>query len=198
MEYAPHGTLLDIICQVRPTGLSNDNILRYFCDILMGLEYLHIRNVFHRDLKPANLLIDKNNHIKIADFGISLVHTPNKSTYSTAGTAVYSAPEVLRGGKYDYKSDIWSFGCILYEMCMGHSPFSQALNIDDLLYLMKVLTSPKLNSSNVRAKYGTLWANLCDRMIVVNLQQRISLPDILRFHPGLTLNYYNKYFDYRY
>ncbi|TMW43987.1 hypothetical protein DOY81_010930 [Sarcophaga bullata] len=55
MEYAPHGTLLDIIGKARPDGFSNGIILRYFCDILMGLEYLHIRHVFHRDLKPANL-----------------------------------------------------------------------------------------------------------------------------------------------
>ena len=198
MEYAPHGTLLDIIGKARPNGFSNLIILRYFCDILMGLEYLHIRHVFHRDLKPANLLVDQNNHIKIADFGISLVHAPNKAKGSTVGTAFYSAPEVLRGEKYDYKSDIWSLGCVLYEICMGHSPFSQAVDIDDLLYLLKVLTRPKLNCINIRNKYGTTWASLCEQMIVPNIQQRISLPDILRIHPSLTISYYNKYFDYNY
>ncbi|KAM7351417.1 pan gu [Cochliomyia hominivorax] len=198
MEYAPKGTLLDIINHARPMGLSNTNILCYFCDILMGLEYLHIRHVFHRDLKPANLLVDINDHIKIADFGISLIHTPNKASGNAAGTAFYSAPEVLRGEKYDYKSDIWSLGCILYEMCVGHSPFSQANNMEDLLYLIKVLTRQKLNCAYIRNKHGSLWANLCEQMITINLQQRISLPDILCIDPALTIPYYNKYFDYKY
>lgn len=198
MDYAPNGTLLDIINQQRPMGLSTANLHSYFCDILMGLEYLHIRHVFHRDLKPANLLVSVNNHIKIADFGISLIHTPNKATGPSAGTAFYSAPEVLRGEKYDSKSDIWSLGCILYEMCVGHSPFSQAHNLEDLNYLIKVLTRQKLNCCFIRNKYGSIWANLCEKMIVNNLQQRISLPDILCMDPVLTLPYYNKYFDYKY
>ncbi|XP_065357276.1 serine/threonine-protein kinase nekl-2 [Calliphora vicina] len=198
MEYAANGTLMDIINQSRAVGFSIANILRYFCDILMGLEYLHIRHVFHRDLKPANLLIDLNDHIQIADFGISLIHSPNKANGNAAGTAFYSAPEVLRGDKYDYKSDVWSLGCILYEMCVGHSPFSQAHNMDDLVYLIKVLTRHKLNCSFIRNKYGSLWANLCEQMITTNLQQRISLPEVLSMDPALTIPYYNKYFDYKY
>lgn len=198
MEYAPNGILSDMIRKVQPVGFSSASILCYFCDILMGLEYLHIRHVFHRDLKPANLLIDRSDHIKIADFGISLIHTPHKAGSNGFGTVLYSAPEILRGEKFDYKSDIWSLGCVLYEMCMGHSPFSQAHDMPGLVNLIKGLTSQKLNCSFIRNKYGPVWAKLCEKMITPSLQQRISLTDILCMDPMLTLSYYNKYFDYNY
>lgn len=189
---------MDKIYQVRSRGFTHSEILRYFCDILMGLEYLHVRNVFHRDLKPANLLVDSNGNIKIADFGISLINSTNKSSEKIYGTAFYSAPEVLRCEKYDNKSDIWSLGCILYEMCTGSSPFSQASDMDDLRYLQRILTRRKLRCANIRNKYGPLWANLCEQMILSNLQERISLPDILSIDPALTIPYYHKYFDYNY
>lgn len=198
MEYAPNGTLHDLICQARPNGLTHNEIMRYFCDMLMGLEYLHIRHVMHRDLKPANLLVDDNYRLKIADFGISLVHASKNSSVKSLGTPYYLPPEVLRGDKYDYKSDIWSMGCILYEMCTGHSPFSQAATLDELRYLVRVLTRQKMDCSNIRKLNGPLWAQLCERMIVGNMQMRISLPDIICLDPTLTIAYYNKYFDYKY
>lgn len=197
MEYAPCGTLQDLIKRFS-TGLPNKEILRYFCDMLMGLEYLHIRHVFHRDLKPENILVDANSHLKIADFGISLIYSPTIRNSDTGGTPFYAAPEALRGEKYEYKSDVWSLGCILYEMCMGNSPFSQAKSIDELTYLGKVLTNPKLNCSLLRAKYGQLWSLLCERMIVYSPSNRISLPEILCLDASLTLPYYKMYFDYKY
>lgn len=198
MEHAPNGTLQDLIHQAHPKGLTNTEILGYFCDMLMGLEYLHIRHVLHRDLKPANLLVDAHYHLKIADFGISLIHSSHKGTVATMGTPYYTAPELLRGEKYDNKSDIWSLGCILYEMCAGYNPFQQAATLDELRYVIRVLTRHKLDCSNIRKKNGPLWANLCERMIVNNVQHRIALPDILCLDASLTLPYYNKYFDYKY
>ncbi|XP_005184555.1 serine/threonine-protein kinase nekl-2 [Musca domestica] len=198
MEYAPNGTLQDLIHNARPKGLTHNEIMRYFCDALMGLEYLHVRHVIHRDLKPANLLVDANHNLKIADFGISLVHASKVHNPAALGTPYYTPPEVLRGERFDYKSDIWSLGCILYEMCMGHGPFSQAATLDELRYLIRVLTRQKMDCSNIRKLYGCMWAQLCERMIVTNLQMRISLPEIIVLEPSLTIYYYNKYFDYKY
>ncbi|XP_075152643.1 pan gu [Haematobia irritans] len=198
MEHAPNGTLNDLIYQARPNGLKDSEILRYFCDTLMGLEYLHIRHVIHRDLKPANLLLDANHNLKIADFGISSVCGPKSYNSTTLGTPYYTPPEILRGDRYDYKSDIWSLGCILYEMCVGHGPFSRAATLDELRYLIRVLTRHKLDCSNIRKLHGPLWAHLCERMIVSSIQLRISLSDIISLEPTLTIAYYNKYFDYKY
>uniref|UniRef100_A0A1I8PK04 non-specific serine/threonine protein kinase n=1 Tax=Stomoxys calcitrans TaxID=35570 RepID=A0A1I8PK04_STOCA len=198
MDYAPNGTLNDLIFQARPKGLAHNDIMRYFCDTLMGLEYLHIRHVIHRDLKPANLLVDANGNLKIADFGISSVHGSRSCNAKALGTPYYTPPEVLRGERYDYKSDIWSLGCILYEMCLGHCPFSQAATLDELRYLIRVLTRQKMDCSNLRKTHQPLWANLCERMIVSKLQLRISLPEIICLEPTLTIAYYHKYFDYKY
>uniref|UniRef100_A0A1A9X0R7 non-specific serine/threonine protein kinase n=1 Tax=Glossina brevipalpis TaxID=37001 RepID=A0A1A9X0R7_9MUSC len=195
MEYAPNGTLCDLIKRALPDGFLEKELMRHFCDILMGLEYLHIRNVIHRDLKPANLLVDSHFCIKISDFGVSLVSSPNV-IHGTAGTLLYMAPEIMRGEKFVYKSDIWSLGCILYEMCCGCNPFSQATSTEELRRLIHSFTRQKIDCSAIRSKYCKMWSDICASMLITNVQDRISLRDILRCNANLSLHYYRKYFIY--
>ena len=197
MEYAPHGTLRNILLKGR---LNKDLLTDYFCDMLMGLEYLHIRHVIHRDLKPENLLVGSGNRILIADFGISAVHNPaGIKQNDRAGTFFYSAPEVLMGvDKCDFKLDVWSLGCVLYEMCVGHNPFVQANSPQDLMYLMKVLTHPKINCTLINHTHGPVLANICQHMLIHDQRNRYSLANIICFDPALTVRYYNQYFEYQY
>ena len=83
------------------------------------------KNVIHRDLKTQNILLTKDNNIKIADFGLSkTLSTMSKMTGTkNAGTPTTIAPEILQGKKYTFSADIWSLGCILYELVTGISPF---------------------------------------------------------------------------
>ncbi|XP_055848646.1 serine/threonine-protein kinase Nek5 [Episyrphus balteatus] len=198
MEYAPGGTMRTIIDNHIKKPLTHNELQAYFCDMLSGLEYLHIRHVIHRDLKPENLLLDKNNRIKIADFGIALIHSSHAKKMDALGTPYYLAPEILRGYQCDFKADVWSLGCILYEMCSGLGPFSFADTMRELRAMVLHSNSTFYHCKKLEVYYGKMWSTLCERMLTYDRMQRISLPDIVKFHPSITLYFYNLYFDYSY
>lgn len=80
--------------------------------------------IMHRDLKPANIFIDSNDNLKLGDLGLGRDFTSQTmEAYSRVGTPLYMSPEVLQGSGYDFKSDVWSLGCIAYELCALKSPF---------------------------------------------------------------------------
>uniref|UniRef100_A0A7S4UIN4 Protein kinase domain-containing protein n=2 Tax=Paramoeba aestuarina TaxID=180227 RepID=A0A7S4UIN4_9EUKA len=95
-------------------------------DVALGVSYLHsiVPPVIHRDLKSLNLLVDSNWLVKVADFGLSKIKDFFEETSSLVGTPAWTAPEVLRGDRYDEKADVYSFGIILWEIMTGHRPFS--------------------------------------------------------------------------
>ncbi|KAI9300094.1 kinase-like domain-containing protein [Cunninghamella echinulata] len=102
----------------------------YAAEILMGLSILHSHGIIYRDLKPENVLIGRDGHIVLTDFGLSKVFNINESrgmgfptTGTFCGTAEYLAPEVILGEKYTYSVDYWSLGTLIYEMLAGMTPF---------------------------------------------------------------------------
>jgi NIMA (never in mitosis gene a)-related kinase len=89
--------------------------------MLNGLDHLHSKGILHRDLKSANVFIHQGIH-KLGDLNVSKVNK-GKLAYTQTGTPYYASPEVWRDEPYNDKSDIWSFGCIIYEMCSLRPPF---------------------------------------------------------------------------
>ncbi|XP_049726670.1 serine/threonine-protein kinase Nek11 isoform X1 [Elephas maximus indicus] len=99
-----------------------NQIIEWFIQLLLGVDYMHERRILHRDLKSKNIFL-KNNLLKIGDFGVSrLLMGPCDLATTLTGTPHYMSPEALKHQGYDTKSDIWSLACILYEMCcMNHA-----------------------------------------------------------------------------
>ncbi|NXP04027.1 NEK11 kinase, partial [Thinocorus orbignyianus] len=110
-------------------------IIDWFIQLLFGVNYMHERRILHRDLKTKNIFL-KNNLLKIGDFGVSCLLMGSCDLATTfTGTPYYMSPEALKHQGYNTKSDIWSLGCILYEMCCmnhaftGHNFLSVVLKI---------------------------------------------------------------------
>ena len=96
-------------------------------EMARGLEEIHARGIVHRDLKPANILLGRAGETKIADFGIALDAQGSSLTQTgqSMGTPLYMSPEQLRGARVDSRSDVFSFGVVLYEMLTGQRPFAE-------------------------------------------------------------------------
>jgi serine/threonine-protein kinase len=128
MEYIEGATLNRLL---QPTGtaaalepLPLEKSLDLALQVAEALDYAHRRGVVHRDIKPANVLVTPEGRAKITDFGIAKF-TDSEATHTTSvmGTPAYMAPEQVRAGKVDGRSDIFSLGAVLYWMCAGQKPF---------------------------------------------------------------------------
>jgi len=104
-------------------GLLDERLIWHlFSQIANGLTYIHGRKIIHRDFKPANVLLTQRMEVKLTDFGLSRQNR-NTGAKTVCGTPYYMAPERIAERGYSYMSDVWSLGCILYEMAAMGSPF---------------------------------------------------------------------------
>jgi len=122
MEYVPGEALNRVLAREKKMILAT--ALRFACEIAEALDYAHGQGVIHRDIKPGNILITRDGHPKIADFGIAKLNLANLTLPGKVlGTPAYMAPEQLSGESVDGRSDLFSLGVILYAMVTGKSPF---------------------------------------------------------------------------
>ena len=98
-------------------------IWSYLLQMVLGLKSLHDREIVHRDIKCANLFLMKSGDLKLGDLNVSKVARHGALLHTQTGTPYYASPEVWKDQPYDEKSDIWSTGCVLYEMIMLKPPF---------------------------------------------------------------------------
>mmetsp|Transcript_19159 Transcript_19159/g.39083 ORF Transcript_19159/g.39083 Transcript_19159/m.39083 type:complete len:402 (-) Transcript_19159:1885-3090(-) len=124
IEYACRGELFNFLVEKR--RIQNKEALKFFHQIISGLEYCHKHRICHRDLKLENILLDLNYNIKIADFGMASLSVPNAMLKTFCGSPHYASPEVVSNEPYNgIKADIWSCGVILYALLIGKLPFDE-------------------------------------------------------------------------
>ncbi len=125
MQFAQNGDLsgrLEEMKKKRQT-ISEDTIWKWTTQILFALNSLHRSNIMHRDLKCANVFLSKDyQEIKIGDLNVSKV-AKTDFVHTQTGTPYYASPQIWKGDPYDYKCDIWSVGCVIYELAVQHPPF---------------------------------------------------------------------------
>ena len=136
---------------------------------------MHQMRVMHRDLKPANIFLTAKGQVKVGDLGLSRALSENTmQAHSKVGTPLYMSPEVLRGKGYAFKSDVWSLGCILYELAVLRSPFKEeGLSLYGLFQKISKGEYPE-----VPAPYSDELRRMVHRMLDVNVEKRATIDDV--------------------
>ena len=176
MEYADEGDLqkkIKLYKKLKKSFLENE-IWKIFIQITKGLKDLHEYNILHRDLKSGNIFLFKDGTVKIGDLNVSKITSRGLGCTQT-GTPYYASPEVWKDNPYDLKSDIWSLGCITYEMCMLKTPF-RANNMEGLFQKIIKGSYPRL----IR-KYSDDLNYVISTMLRVHPQDRPTTNEILKF-----------------
>ena len=181
-EYCEYGDLLHLIENQNGNFLSENLILDIFTQIVIGINYIHNHNIIHRDIKPQNIFLTKNNikdinskfFIKIGDFGISKKLKGNCKYGSTfVGTCSYMSPEMIENKRYTIKTDIWSLGVLLYELCCLKKPFisRKINNLFEKIKKCKIKKIPDIYSLNLY--------NLIKSLLQVDENKRPTAQEIM-------------------
>eukprot|EP00437_Effrenium_voratum_P019248 CAMPEP_0181459908 /NCGR_PEP_ID=MMETSP1110-20121109/33069_1 /TAXON_ID=174948 /ORGANISM="Symbiodinium sp., Strain CCMP421" /LENGTH=261 /DNA_ID=CAMNT_0023584445 /DNA_START=36 /DNA_END=818 /DNA_ORIENTATION=+ len=173
MQYCEGGDLATYIKDMRKQRqrIDEQQIMHYFVQILQALQYIHGERILHRDLKTSNLFLMKSKFVvKLGDFGISRVLEGSiEAAITVVGTPYYMSPEVCENKPYTFKSDVWSLGCCLYEMCM----LKHAFSADNLLGLVYKIVSDKYEP--IPDQYTPQLNTLIQRMLEKNADHRPSV-----------------------
>lgn len=121
-EYMSGGSVYDYLHKHKG-AFKLPSLLKVAIDVSKGMNYLHQNNIIHRDLKAANLLMDENEVVKVADFGVARVKSQSGVMTAETGTYRWMAPEVIEHNPYDHKADVFSFGILLWELLTGKLPY---------------------------------------------------------------------------
>lgn len=177
MEYANKGDLGRYILQRGINLFSEEEILYIFVQIVLGLKYIHDKNIIHRDIKPQNIFVTSDNYVKIGDFNVSKqLQTHQVITTTMAGTISYLSPEILSGRGYGIQTDIFSLGCVLYELCSLRKAFVCFSQED---YLRQI---NRRNYGEIPNRYSNDMKSLINRMLDPNPQTRITANQILQLN----------------
>ena len=174
MEYADDGDIdKKIKDNLKKRNLfSEETIWTWIIQILEGLKYLHENKIMHRDLKCANLFLMKTGILKLGDLNVSKIAKLGIAQTQT-GTPYYISPEIWNEQPYDYKCDIWSVGCIIYEMCTLRPPF-RGTSLKELY--KNIQNGYYIPISNY---YSSDIKDLISMMLVVDAKKRASAEQLL-------------------
>ncbi|XP_028262950.1 serine/threonine-protein kinase Nek4 isoform X2 [Parambassis ranga] len=175
MGFCEGGDLYHRLKQQKGELLPERQVVEWFVQIAMALQYLHERNILHRDLKTQNIFLTKTNIIKVGDLGIARVlENQNDMASTLIGTPYYMSPELFSNKPYNHKSDVWALGCCVYEM----STLKHAFNAKDMNSLVYRIVEGKL--PQMPSKYDPQLGELIKSMLCKRPEDRPDVKLILR------------------
>jgi len=176
MEYAPKGTVHSLVQGAKPKTLTEDVVWKLTLQSALGLHHIHSLKILHRDIKAENIFLDKDGNAKIGDLGVAKVMTRTVDFAKTlVGTPYYLSPELCENKPYNHKSDVWSLGCVVYEMMTGSHPFNAQNQGALFIKILKGKYAPVRTPA-----YSHDLKELMDRCLTVNQTRRPDTVSILQ------------------
>ncbi|XP_051478768.1 serine/threonine-protein kinase 36 isoform X2 [Apus apus] len=157
-------------------SLPEDQVQIIAAQLVSALYYLHSHRILHRDMKPQNILLGKDGVVKLCDFGFARamsIHTMVLT--SIKGTPLYMSPELVREQPYDHKADLWSMGCILYELFVGTPPFYSS----SIFQLIRLIVREPIKWPEA---ISPVFKSFLQGLLMKDPCQRLSWPELLS-HP---------------
>ncbi|TMW69389.1 hypothetical protein Poli38472_001545 [Pythium oligandrum] len=152
---------------------NTKQILDWFVQMAMAIKYLHERRILHRDLKTSNIFLTTENVVKLGDFGIArTLNSTLDQAKTVVGTPYYMSPEVCESKPYSYASDVWSLGCVLYEMCALKHAF------DAPNFLILILKIVQTEFTEVPAHVDPEISDILKKLLDKNPERRPSMDQI--------------------
>jgi len=172
MEFVSGATLHDHMRKIGPLPIGDT--LRISRQIATGLRAAHEKGIVHRDIKPGNILLENGvQRVKIVDFGLAQVIfelSDITSMGQTLGTPRYMSPEQIEGSRVDERADLFSLGCVIYMMCVGHPPFSG----NSITVLHTILRDPHVPMRQVMPQIPLALSDLVDSLLSKSREKRIQ------------------------
>lgn len=138
---------------------SEDRLKTWLAQALLGMEYIHQAGVLHRDIKSSNLFLTRDYDIQIGDFGLATIRDGKSGDpdFSVVGTPHYMSPELFSKQRYGYPTDVWSLGCVMYELT-ALKPAFNAFNMHGLIHKIR-----KASLAPLPSQYSSEWRTIIKR-----------------------------------